>query len=164
MQSYPSAPPPPAAQPQPQPQRPRTVQTAVVLMYAGAAISALTAVLSVVGHKAIRKAIVARLPHVGATALHRDVVAAVAVVVIVQVIGAALWLWMAWANGRGRGWARIVSAVLFGLFTLDVVGTLVRPRAAATLVVILVLWLVALVTTILLFLRESRPFFQQRTY
>ena len=41
--------------------------------------------------------------------------------VIGGLIAIGLWLWMAWANGRGRGWARVLSAVLFGINTLTLV-------------------------------------------
>ena len=34
----------------------------------------------------------------------------------------ALWLWMARAVGRGRNWARILSTVLFGLATLQLIS------------------------------------------
>ena len=34
----------------------------------------------------------------------------------------ALWLWMARANGQGRNWARILSTVLFGLATLQLIS------------------------------------------
>jgi hypothetical protein len=43
----------------------------------------------------------------------------------------ALWLWMAWANGRGRNWARILSTVLFGLATLQLRGTFTQPVSHA---------------------------------
>jgi len=33
-------------------------------------------------------------------------------------ISVVLWLWMAWANGHGRHWARIVACVLFGFATV----------------------------------------------
>ena len=32
------------------------------------------------------------------------------------------WLWMARASGQGRNWARILSTVLFGLATLELIG------------------------------------------
>ena len=41
-------------------------------------------------------------------------------------IGIALWLWMARANGQGRNWARILSTVLFGVATLQLTGTCSR--------------------------------------
>jgi hypothetical protein len=36
----------------------------------------------------------------------------------------ALWLWMARAVGQGRNWARILSTVLFGLATLELISVL----------------------------------------
>jgi len=39
----------------------------------------------------------------------------------------AVWLWMARANGQGRNWARILSAVLFGLATLQVISGAQQP-------------------------------------
>jgi hypothetical protein len=35
-----------------------------------------------------------------------------------------LWLWMAWATGRAKNWARILSTVLFGLATLEFLSAL----------------------------------------
>ena len=35
-----------------------------------------------------------------------------------------LWLWMAWATSQGKNWARIVSTVLFGLATLELLWAL----------------------------------------
>jgi len=39
----------------------------------------------------------------------------VAIAVITSLIAILLWLWMAWKNGQGRSWARIVATVLGGL-------------------------------------------------
>ena len=50
---------------------------------------------------------------------HNAEIAAVVTAVIGALIAIGLWLWMAWANRRGRNWARIVSAVFFGINTLD---------------------------------------------
>jgi hypothetical protein len=41
--------------------------------------------------------------------------------IVLGLAGAVLWLWMARANGKGRHWARIVSTVLFGLATLELI-------------------------------------------
>ena len=43
----------------------------------------------------------------------------------------ALWLWMARADGQGRNWARILSAVLFGLATLQLRGDFTQPVSHA---------------------------------
>jgi len=47
--------------------------------------------------------------------------------VVFSLAWVALWLWMARANGRGRGWARIVSTVLFGWLTLTLANGLLPP-------------------------------------
>jgi hypothetical protein len=69
---------------------------------------------------------------------------------------------MAWANGHGRNWARVVSAVLFGLWTLYTVLALTRPRAGLGVVAIGLIWLIGLAALILVYLRQSAPFYQQR--
>ena len=43
----------------------------------------------------------------------------------------ALWLWMARTNGQGRNWARILSTVLFGLATLQLISVLQQPVSHA---------------------------------
>ena len=48
----------------------------------------------------------------------------ITVVIVVGLVAPALWLWLARAAGQGRNWARIVSAVLFGLATLQLAGNI----------------------------------------
>ncbi|HUD79260.1 MAG TPA: hypothetical protein VMR00_15515 [Streptosporangiaceae bacterium] len=67
------------------------------------------------------------------------------------VIAIGLWLWMAWANGRGRNWARTVAAVLFGINTLSLLLSFFLVHAPATLVADLAIWLVGLAAIVLLF-------------
>jgi ABC-type uncharacterized transport system permease subunit len=70
---------------------------------------------------------------------------------------------MAWANGRGRSWARIVSAVLFGINTLDLVSSFALVHAAATMIVGVAIWLVGLAAIVLLFSKQSGPYCRQQT-
>jgi hypothetical protein len=44
--------------------------------------------------------------------------------IVVGIIGALVWLWMAWKNRAGRNWARVVVTVLFALSCLDLPGLL----------------------------------------
>ncbi|MBA3309042.1 MAG: hypothetical protein H0U28_03145, partial [Nocardioidaceae bacterium] len=37
--------------------------------------------------------------------------------IVFGLIGVGLWLWMAWANGKGRKWARVVATV-FGVINV----------------------------------------------
>src|SRR5260221_11313828 len=54
--------------------------------------------------------------------------------ILFAVVIAGLWLWMAWAVKRGRNWARIVSAGLFGLGALrPLAGLASNPVSVRTL-------------------------------
>ena len=51
--------------------------------------------------------------------------------IVVGLVGIALWLWMARANGQGRNWARILSTVLFVLATLQLISDFQRAVSPA---------------------------------
>lgn len=98
---------------------PAPVLTAVKLMYAGAAVSAVELIIGlaliIVDIKAAARG---RFLGRSLTAPQmRPLIITVWIVFSLVVI--ALWLWIARANGQGRNWARILSTVLFGLATLQ---------------------------------------------
>jgi len=66
---------------------------------------------------------------------------------------------MAWANGRGRNWARVVSAVFFGINTVDLLLSFTQVHSVADLIAGLVIWLAGLAAIVLIFSRESAPFY-----
>jgi hypothetical protein len=103
-------------------ERPRTVRAAIMLMYAGAALSAAGALLTLVSASHIRTVIAGRFPRDTPLQVHDILMETMIIFIAPQVIAVALWAWMAWANGRGRNWARIVSAVLFGLDAVHAAG------------------------------------------
>jgi hypothetical protein len=76
-----------------------------------------------------------------------------------QAVGIVMWIWMARANGRGRNWARVMSAALFGLWTVYELLALTRRHAIYGLVVIGVIWLTGLAATVLIFHRESADYY-----
>jgi len=76
------------------------------------------------------------------------------------VVGIALWLWMARANGQGKNWARILSSVLFGLTTLDLIGVFSQPKTILGLIFPVLTWLVGLGAVWLLWRKESSAFFK----
>ncbi len=146
----------------PEPQRPSapsSVQTAVRLMYAGAALSfiELVVILTTVG--SLRHTIVTHYPHYTASQVHAAEVIAVVSVVLESVIAIALWLWMARANAAGRNYARKTGTVFFGLNTLFVLIELSRPQASLGLVFNVLVWLAGLGAVIMLWRRESAPYF-----
>jgi hypothetical protein len=116
FQPYPSAGPPAGP---PRPAAPAPVRTAVKLIYAGAAISAaglITGlVLIIVDIQAAARG--QFLGHSLTAPQMKPIV--ITLWIVFGLAGIALWLWMARANGQGRNWARIMSTVLFGLATLQ---------------------------------------------
>jgi hypothetical protein len=98
------------------PPAPAPVLTAVKLMYAGAAVSAVYLIILLAILIGDTKAVHATWNgHPLATA------PAIALGIVPVLVVIALWLWMARANGQGRTWARILSAVLSGLATLQLI-------------------------------------------
>jgi hypothetical protein len=159
-QSYPA--PGPAQEPPPRIQSPHSVRNAVKLMYTGAALEVLALIVTLLTISSLKSAILKAHPGYTAARLHTAEVDRASSLVVGAVIAIGLWLWMAWANGRGRSWARIVSAVFFGINTLDLIISFALVRAAATMIVGVVIWLVGLAAIVLLFSKESGPFYSQQ--
>ncbi len=104
----------------PQPVAPAPVLTAVKLMYAGAAVSAVTLIVSLALVPAVKAALRKATPSLTA-AQASDVNMLIVLAMVLGLAIVAVWLWMARANGRGRNWARILSTVLFGLATVELI-------------------------------------------
>jgi hypothetical protein len=148
----------------PEPQRPPTpnsVQTAVRLMYAGAALSFIELIVGLTTISSIKTAIRKADPHDTASQIHSLEVASVGIGVLVGIISIALWLWMARASATGHNYARIIGSVFFGLNTLFLLLSLARPHASLGLVFNLLVWLAGLGAVIMLWRGESGPWFNQ---
>jgi len=142
------------------PPAPQPVLNAVKLMYAGAAISAVSLIVSLVSIGGTKDAIRKARPSLTVAQVNQLNTFIIALAVVSGVIGVALWLWMARANGQGKNWARILSTVLFGLATLDLFGVLSQPKTAFGLIFPVLTWLVGLGAVILLWRKESTEFFK----
>ena len=138
---------------------PTSVQTAVRLMYAGAGISAISFILGLVTIGSVRRTLEKQNPTYSASKISSLVNAEIAIVVVAGVIGVGLWLWMAWANKRGKNWARITGTVFFALYTLDLILVAARSASGVSTVFAIVTWLVGLGATIMLWRRESSGYF-----
>src|SRR6266581_2792783 len=148
----------------PEPQRPRvpkSVQTAVKLMYAGAALSLIELIVGLTTIGSVKTAIRKAYPHYTSTQLHTAEVASIVLGVIVGLIAIGLWLWMARASGAGHNYARITGTVFFGLNTLFLLLSLARPHASLGLVFNVLVWLVGLGAVIMLWRKESAPYFSR---
>jgi len=144
------------------PGAPQSVLNAVKLMYAGAAVSTVSLIISLVSIGGTKDAIKKAKPSLTAAQVNQLNTFIIALAVVSGVIGVVLWLWMAQKNGQGRNWARILSSVLFGLATLDMFGVLSQPKTVLGLVFPVLTWLIGLGAVILLWRRESTEFFKPR--
>jgi hypothetical protein len=159
-QSYPTSG--QAPEPQQRPAAPNSVQTAVKLMYAGAALSLIELVVSLVTISSLKSAILKKFPHYTTAQVHSAEVAIVVGVVIEAVIAIGLWLWMARANAAGRNYARITGTVLFVVYTLFLLLDLRRPSVGIGLIFAALVWLAGLGAVIMLWRRESSEYFSPR--
>jgi hypothetical protein len=129
--------------------RPRSVRVAVKLMLAGAAaeLAAMITVISTLG--SARATVAARdAAAMQAVHLHQVTIIGLAPVAI------GMWLWLAWANGRGQDWARLLSAGCFALISLSVMAQLAQGVAAfapAAMIAAAVVWALGLSSVVLIF-------------
>ncbi len=145
------------------PPAPPTVQNAVKLMYTGAAVSTVSLIVSLVDIGGTKSAIRKARPSLTVAQVNQLNTFIISLAIISGVVGIALWLWMARANGQGRNWARILSTVLFGLATLDLFGVASQPKTVLGLVFPVLTWLLGLGAIVLLWRKQSTAFFQPRT-
>jgi hypothetical protein len=160
---------------------PPSVRNAVRLMYAGAAIEAVNAIVLIAFIHSLflrfvfqYQGMLARFPQLGpifATA-HMSEATVVGTVVVFAAIRIGMWLWMANKNRAGRNWARILSAVFLGLATPAVIVDLARRgqtdglklHGVISLAILEVaIWLVGVCAIALLCRRESSEFFTARS-
>jgi len=146
------------------PAAPPSVLNAVKLMYAGAAVSTVSLVVSLVDISGTKTAIRKARPTLTVAQVNQLNTFIITLAIVSGVIGVGLWLWMAKANGQGRNWARILSSVLFGLATLDLFGVLSQPKTLLGLVFPVLTWLIGLGAVILLWRRDSSAFFKPRGF
>ena len=98
------------------PPAPTPVRTAVKLMYAGAAVSAVYLIILLAIVIGDIKAV-----HASWNGHRLATAPSITLGIVPGLVVIALWLWMARANRQGRNWARILSTVLFGLATLQLI-------------------------------------------
>ncbi len=144
-------------------QRPPTaIRWAVGLMFAGAVFTA--------AGEAAQVALVNTVRWGGNGGGFFEDVAVILVGIPKTVLECGLWLWMGWMALAGRGWARIMSSVLFGvqcwIFTLAIREFLshladpsMRPFDSSVLIGAALGWLAGLAALILLWQRASGRFY-----
>jgi hypothetical protein len=146
------------------PPAPPSVVNAVKLMYAGAAVTTVSLLVSLVDISGTKAAIKKARPTWTTTQVNQFDRFIIITAIVSGLIGIGLWLWMARANNQGKSWARVVSTVLFGLATLDLVGVLTEPKKLFGLLFPVLTWLVGLGAVWLLWRPESTAFFKPQGY
>jgi hypothetical protein len=145
---------------QDRPPAPPSVLKAVKLMYAGAAVSTVSLIISLVSIGGTKSEIHKQRPSLSPTDVNHLELFIISLAVVSGILGIGLWLWMAQKNGQGRNWARILSSVLFILATVDLYGVLSQPKTIVGLVFPVLTWLIGLGAIILLYRKESTAYFR----
>lgn len=143
------------------PHRPRSIRTAVRLMWVGAAISLVGILVTVLGRDEIRDELRDRDSSLTADELDTALNVAVGLAVVIGLVTVGLWLWMASANGQGKSWARTVATVLGGLNVALTVLGLATGQATPVGVVLNVVSLgLALAIIVLLYREDSSRYYE----
>jgi hypothetical protein len=138
---------------------PPSVVNAVRLMYAGAAVSALSLILSVATIGSLRTSLRKANPKLTAAQLHTLQTGFVVALVVAGLIGIGLWVLMALMNKAGKSWARIFASVLFALNTILLLLSFVQAGTSAASLAGILTWLIGLGAVILLWQRASSEYF-----
>jgi hypothetical protein len=148
-------------EPSSRPPIPQSMTRAVQVMYAGAAASLIGIIVDMTTLSSTKAQIIKKNPTWTTTQVNNAEHAAIGIFIVSGLIGAALWVWMAQANKAGKGWARIVSTVLFGIETISVLaGAAAISSGGATRIYGILVWLLGLAAVILLWQRQSTAYFK----
>ena len=139
---------------------PQSVLRAVRVMYVGLAASLLGIVVDMTTLSSTRTEILTRNPTFTTAQVNTAEHLEIGIFIASGLIGAALWLWMAQKCRAGRGWARVVSTVFFGIETLSlVIGTAAAQGGGLTRIYGLIVWVIGLIAVVLLWRRSSSDYF-----
>jgi hypothetical protein len=144
------------------PAAPPTIVKAVKLMYAGAAVSTVSLIVSLVSIGGTKAEIRRSRPNLTVAQVNQLNTFIIALALLSGIVGIALWLWMARANSQGKSWARIVSTVLFCLATVDLVGVVGEPKTLLGLIFPVLTWLLGLGAVFLIWRGQSSAFYKPR--
>lgn len=144
---------------------PQSVLRAVRVMYVGLAASLIGIVVGMTTLSSTRSAILKRNPSYTAAQLNSAEHLQIGFLIAGGIIGAALWLWMAQSCRAGKGWARVVSTVFFGIDTLSVlVGAAAVQGGGLSRIFGILVWVIGLIAIILLWQRSSSDYFRAPRY
>jgi hypothetical protein len=148
------------------PPPPAPVRNAVLLMYAGAALSVIRVIADVATRASLRADISSRTAsqHLTAAQVSTGANGVLVLAVAAGVISIGLWIFVARASQNGSNAARITGSVLFGLGTVALLTGpsdlgLAAAQPTAARICTGVVWLAGLGAVVLLWQRSSSLFF-----
>jgi hypothetical protein len=139
---------------------PRSILNAVKLMYAGAAVSAIGVIIPLTDIGGLKSVIRKAKPHYDTAQVNHLANQLITQAIASAVIGILLWLWMAYANGKGKSWARIVASVFFAFNTITLIAFFRQPETGLGVVFEVLVWVVGLGAIVLLWRPESSAYFK----
>lgn len=143
---------------------PSSIVRAKYAMYAGAVLQLIMIALAFVGMDGVREQIKKSFDQQGMSYSESTVDNAVTVgiwtAVVIGVIGVILWLLMAWLNGAGKGWARIVATIFFALFIIFFLVGLGQAATVLTMILNILALIAGAVAIYFLWQKDSTAWFQ----
>jgi hypothetical protein len=158
------------------PAAPPPIRTAVRVMYIGAAVSAISLILSVISSFSLKNDLISanqanlKDGKVTMSQINSLATAGIVYAIVIGLASIALWIWMGKMCEAGRGWARIASTVFFALWSfyswvninslkgsVTVTGSLI-----VSLALLLGLWLIGAVAIYFLWRPVSTAYFKSR--
>jgi hypothetical protein len=166
----------PGGPPESGPPVPASVRNAVRLMYLGAVASLTTVIVDLATERITRSSMLSALKAgirksggvlPTASQFNSGVTATLAMVSVLGLIGAGLWIFVARGSRTGKDWARATASVLFGLNTLAVlIGPpdmgIRGPEATVARIFAGIVWLIGLTAVAFLWRKDSGAFFKAR--
>ena len=159
------------------PAPPAPVHRAVRLMQAGAVVSTLSLIFTVIGSFSLKHNMTTANAQklqdhqITASQISSTATGLIVYTIVIGLVSIGLWLWMARMNEAGRRWARITASVFFALwslYTYSVIGELhggvtVTATLIVSLILILALWVTGAATVFYLWRPASTAYFKAQS-
>lgn len=159
------------------PGAPTPIRQAVRLMYAGAAVSVVSLILTVISSFSLKQNLIASNAQnlkdhkVTMGQISTFATASITYAIVIEIAAVALWIWMAKLNEAGRSWARITSTVFFAIWTFYAYsnvnslkgGMFISVSLIVSLALLLALWGIGVATIALLWRPVSTAYFKARS-
>ncbi|HEX6452594.1 MAG TPA: hypothetical protein VF060_24440 [Trebonia sp.] len=139
---------------------PPSIVKAVKAMQAGVAASLVGIILNLATVGSLKSTIRHLEPHATAAQITMDQRMLIGESIAAGLIGAALWLWMAQSCRAGKAWARTLSTVLFGIYTIAQIASVAIGSGGVGEIYNVVVWLIGLVAVIFLWQQPSTEYFR----